>query len=465
MPLDGQSITTAKLEPGAIVDGRYTIERLVGTGGMAYVYLAKDKKQNDLEVALKILHSEFSQQKNYVDRFVRECQLLNKINHPNIVKLFDVGTDHGLIYFTMEYVPAETLGHMLEYKSFDESQISHLIVEICSGLEVIHEKGIVHRDLKPDNILVTEDGIVKITDFGVAREESSRLTQENQKVGSICYMAPEIWLGQELTPSIDFYSLGIVLYELATGDLPFENEWTGEVMQMHLNKKPTPAILKNTRVPIWLDKLINKLLEKEPAKRPESTKEIIQYVKDNASSCFDWDETRTQSRTQILQRNSKKSARKRQKTYVFQLTSTRLIEDSVLKSKQTKPKRKATVIIPLPRSAAVILEIESPSRDFIYLGFFLASLQIFDGVLTSMGVARFGVVMEGNPLLKSLMLTFGPANTLFAVKFLSILTVGLLTFLARRIKWVKDIIGLLSCVYLFAAILPWLYILFVQYQY
>ena len=463
--------------PGSVIAGRYEIREVIGRGGMATVYLASDRQCNGMPVALKALHKQFAEDKIYVERFIREVQLMSKVDDRNVVKTFDIGTDQGVIYFTMEYVKAPSLEKVMDNYSFSESQMARLIVEICRGLQAIHAQGIIHRDLKPANVLVLSDASVKITDFGVAREKYSRLTTKTQKVGSVCYMAPEIWLGKKLTPAIDFYSLGVVLYELCTGDVPFEHDWIGEMMRMHIEDKPVPPIEKNSKVPPWLNQLVLRLMEKSPKDRFKTAEEIMVYVRlyalehaetaaedgqqlliDRDPCVFEGADETTVSRA----RAEPFGSGQRRKTYVFQLTGTRLIDEAGLR-RESKPRRKTTVVIPLPRKAAVIIEIESPSRDFLFLGVFLASLQIFDAVFTSIGLSRFGLHAEGNPLLRRLMIEYGPDQALIMVKLFAIMVVVGLTVLAKKLSWVKDLIGVLSCVYLFAAIIPWLYLLYIKY--
>lgn len=467
------------LEPDTILGGRYKIERLIGSGGMAAVYLASDIHTENRKVALKVLHSQFAEDKSYVKRFLREVQLMNKVSHKNVVKTYDIGTDKGSIFFTMEYVPADSLEKLIENYAFTERQIAQLTIEICKGLRAIHELGIMHRDLKPANILVLKDGSIKITDFGVARERYSRLTSKTQKVGSVCYMAPEIWLGKKLTPAIDFYSLGVVLYELTTGDVPFEHEWPGELMRMHLEEEVKPPIEVNKKVPSWLNELILRLLSKTPKGRPKSAEEISVYVKLYGPLGTDgkgdtpllndrkpFGDLQLSAEEGFNAPKAKQSDAPRGKTYVLELTATRLIDEAgLVVKKQEKKKRKATVVIRLPRRAAVVIEIEAPSRDFIFFGVFLASMQIFDGVLTSMGMTRFGTHAEGNPMMRFLIEQIGTHQALVAVKIMAVLLVVFLTVLAKRAKWIKDLIGVLSCVYLFAAVLPWIYLLFVKYDY
>jgi tRNA A-37 threonylcarbamoyl transferase component Bud32 len=466
------------LDPDTVLAGRYKIERMIGSGGMASVYLASDLHLENKKIALKVLHSQFAEDKSYVKRFLREVQLMNKVSHKNVVKTFDIGTDKGSIFFTMEYVPADSLEKLIDTCAFTERQIAQLTIEICKGLRAIHEIGIIHRDLKPANILVLKDGSIKITDFGVARERYSRLTSKTQKVGSVCYMAPEIWLGKKLTAAIDFYSLGVVLYELTTGDVPFEHEWPGELMRMHLEEAVVPPIEVNKNVPSWLNELILRLLSKTPKGRPKSAEEISVYVKlygplgtDGKGDRPLLDDRKPFGDVQLSEEEgfnipkAKQIDAPRGKTYVLELTATRLIDEAGLAMKEQSKKRKATVVIRLPRRAAVVVEIEAPSRDFIFLGVFLASLQVFDGMLTSMGLTRFGTHAEGNPMMRFLIEHIGAHQALVTVKVMAVVLVAFLTVLAKRAKWIKDLIGVLSCIYLFAAVLPWIYLLFVKYDY
>ncbi len=483
MTMDEQSFfATETLHPGTVLASRYEVERLIGSGGMASVYLVKDIQGDGKKVALKMLHRQFAEDKSYVKRFLREVQLMSKVSDKNIVKTYEIGTDEGKIFFTMEYVPSDSLESLLDKYSFTERQIAEIIIEICKGLRVIHEFGIIHRDLKPANILVMKEGEIKITDFGVARDKYSRLTTKTQKVGSVCYMAPEIWLGKKLNSAVDFYSLGVVLYEMVTGDVPFEHEWPGELMRRHLEEPVIPPRERNPHVPSWLNELIMRLLAKSPKSRPKSAEEIIVYVKLYGPLGAEGSESKDDGQPVLPGRKpfsdlsfsaeegyniprAKQLDAPRGKTYVFDITATRLIEKAGLDEKSHKKRRKATVILRLPRRAAVVIEIEAPSRDFIFFGIFLGSLQVFDGVLTSMGMTRFGVSAEGNPLMRSLMEQVGPHQALVVVKLFAVMLVILLTVLAKRARWVKDLIGFLSCIYLFMAIIPWVYLLFVRYHF
>ena len=456
------TISTEILDPGTVLGNRYKIIRPIGAGGMATVYLASDLDHDGDEVALKHLHKEFARDKMHLERFIREVQLMNTVEHPNVVKTYDICIDGGYVFFTMEYVHGKSLEQLMGERSFSPVEIGEIVLGVCEALKEIHAHHIVHRDLKPGNILITDDGQIKITDFGVAREKSSRLTSKTQKVGSICYIAPEIWLGKKPTPAADFYGLGVVLYELATGEIPFEHEFPGTVMQMHLEEAPTPPKELNSRVPDWLNDLTMRLLEKSPRKRPKSTEDIMDFVVTNAFESPRWTQSQLNRSVQpLVETGEEKEKRpaKLNRTYVLSMTATKVLDEATLESHADKPRRKATVCIPLPKRAAVVFEIETPSRDFIYFGIFLASLQIFDGVLTRMGMQRFSTDAEGNFFLRRMMEAYGVDATLITAKLSAIIVVAVLTVIAKRMTWIKDVIAVLSIVYLVAAIFPWVYIL------
>ena len=272
------------LPRGHVVAGRYEIDHPLGTGGMGSVYLAEDQVLGGELVAIKILHSEFAFDERHTQRFLREVQLMRRVNHENVVRTFDVGADGSLVYFTMEYIAGRSLDDMIYDQPFPRSQIPRLIIQVCEGLEAVHGKNIIHRDLKPGNLMVLSSGTVKITDFGVARPEVSELTAHNEIVGSASYMAPEIWLGRAITGSVDLYSLGIILYELTTGELPFDAESPGALMRLHLERPPTPPLERNSSIAPWLNRLILSLLEKSPKDRPGSAREVINIVKKHFTS-------------------------------------------------------------------------------------------------------------------------------------------------------------------------------------
>jgi serine/threonine protein kinase len=274
-------VRTTFLSQGFLIAGRYEIEKPLGTGGMGTVYLVSDRILGEEKVAIKVLHKQYAYEKKYTQRFLREVQLMRRVNHKNVVRTYDVGADGDIVYFTMEYIDGKSVLDHIEARTFPKNQLINTIVQVCEGLEAIHAAGIIHRDLKPGNIILLEDGSIKITDFGVARPETSDLTAHNEVIGSSPYIAPEVWLGDTITSSIDLYSLGVILYELNTGILPFDAESPALVMRMHLDRKPMPPKELNKTVPVWLNKLILKLLEKSPLDRIKNARDIIDYVASN----------------------------------------------------------------------------------------------------------------------------------------------------------------------------------------
>ena len=266
------------LPPGTVVSERYRIVRHLGSGGMGSVYLASDCLLNEQEVALKILHPAMSCDPTVRERFIREIELTRIVGHPNIVRTYDVGVDGALNYFTMEYVLGESLGKVDRTFRYDENALADLILKICSALNAIHENGILHRDLKPDNILMTPGMQPKITDFGVARKRTSRLTEPEMILGSVEYLAPEIWEGEEITKAVDYYSLGVILYELTTDQNPFAADAPATIMWKHLSRMPAPPDELDPDLPKWLSPLVMRLLKKVPGERLSSYDEIIEFI-------------------------------------------------------------------------------------------------------------------------------------------------------------------------------------------
>jgi eukaryotic-like serine/threonine-protein kinase len=263
---------------GTIISSRYEIISPLGVGGMGAVYLAKDRVLENTQVAIKVLHPAMSRDAELSKRFLREVTLMHKVNHQNVVRVFDVGNDQGWIYFTMEYVSGVSLENVLDKSKVSLPNSIQIIQQVCLALQAIHAAEIIHRDLKPANIMLLNDKTVKLTDFGVARAKNSNLTQHDEIIGSVEYMAPEVWLGKELSPATDFYSLGVILYELVTGDVPFQSDEPATMMWMHVKRPATPPKSLNPEIPNWLNQLILKLLAKSPTERPKTAGEIIAYL-------------------------------------------------------------------------------------------------------------------------------------------------------------------------------------------
>lgn len=264
-------------EPGFTIAGRYVIQGSLGSGSRGRVYKALDTEIGRTVVAIKVLNRKFSTPKN-LKRFLKEAELMHQISHRSLVRTYAFGTDRDLVFYTMELIDGLPLSEILENQGVQLADVSDYALQLCAGLEAIHNRGVVHRDLKPANILITKNKEIKIADFGIAHCEDSDLTEQGELLGSASYIAPEVWLGQETTPAVDIYALGIILYELATGSLPFLASSPAALMRSHLDSIPPQPRERNARVPLWLNDLIMSLLEKSPEKRPRSVRQISSTI-------------------------------------------------------------------------------------------------------------------------------------------------------------------------------------------
>ncbi len=254
---------------------RYRIERVLGSGGMGKVYLASDLMLSDFKIALKTLHSELCREPKHKQRFLREVQLNRMLNHPNVVKIFDIGHIGDALYLTMEFVKGKTLKERLQESKLSVQEIVSILKEICKGLIAVHNENIIHRDLKPGNVLLSDSGEVKIADFGVARPGVSELTAHDEIIGCAPYIAPEVWIGRNVSAAADIYALGVMAYEMLVGELPFDGDSPADLMRKHLESKPYPLREIDPETPEWLENLTLMMLEKDPSKRPASAKEIL----------------------------------------------------------------------------------------------------------------------------------------------------------------------------------------------
>ncbi len=270
---------------GTIFAERYRIEKALGNGGMGEVYLVNDTLfgGEDL-IALKLLHPQLCTDEKHSKRFLREVQLTRKVSHPNVIRTFDVGECDGRLYFTMEYVEGVELREYLKGSPLPVGKAATIVTEVCKGLSAIHEAGIIHRDLKPANILVLKNGSIKIADFGVARPGWSDLTGDNEVVGSAPFMAPELWLGEEIDHTVDLYAVGVLFYEMLTGVLPFEADSAVEMMGKHLQTAPTPPSYINPLIPRWSEELTLALLAKAPTSRPTDGLQVCELIEAGISS-------------------------------------------------------------------------------------------------------------------------------------------------------------------------------------
>ena len=255
-----------------ILARRYELQELIGGGGMADVCKAQDKLL-DRAVAVKILHQQYANDAEFVEKFRREATAAAKLAHPNIVNIYDVGEDGGSQYIVMEYVSGPTLKEVIQQKGcLEPIEAVRIAKEIASALESAHRNNLVHCDIKPHNILVMPDGHIKVTDFGIARAVSaSTMTYSGSVMGSVHYFSPEQAKGTVITTKSDVYSLGVVLYEMLTGQLPFNGETSVSIALKHLQEEPVPIRQLNPSIPPVLEAIVQKAMSKDPADRPNST--------------------------------------------------------------------------------------------------------------------------------------------------------------------------------------------------
>lgn len=262
---------------GIILGDRYELLEKIGEGGMSEVYKAKCHKLNRF-VAVKILKKQFADNEEISQKFKREATAIANLSDANIVNVLDVGTQDEIDYIVMEYVSGKTLKELINYSGkLTYNTAIKIAMQIAKALDCAHRNNIIHRDIKPQNILVTENGEVKVTDFGIAKSTDSKtITNTTSIIGSAHYLSPEQAKGTYIDFRSDIYSFGIVLYEMVTGRLPFEGESPVTVALKHLQEEPVPPKNINSAIPDSLNKLILKAIEKEPIRRYQNAKEIIQ---------------------------------------------------------------------------------------------------------------------------------------------------------------------------------------------
>ena len=264
------------LELGTMLSGRYEVLKRVGSGGMADVYMAKDHKLNR-NVGVKVLKSEYVEDEKFLKKFETEAQAVARLSHPNIVNIYDVGMEDGINYIVMELAEGITLKEYIRKKGYlSPKETVEISTQIASAISHAHKNHIIHRDIKPQNILVSDTGIIKVTDFGIAKATSSNtVTSTATAMGSVHYISPEQAKGRFCDEKSDIYSLGITMYEMVTGHVPFDHENGVTIALMHLQNEITPPSQIRDGIPDSLEKIILKCTMKKPEERYQTADDLI----------------------------------------------------------------------------------------------------------------------------------------------------------------------------------------------
>jgi eukaryotic-like serine/threonine-protein kinase len=272
----GSSSRTGPIVPGVDLGERYHIVRQLGEGGMGEVFLARDREL-DRDVALKVIRLDLASHSSIFERFKREIQLSSNITHKNILRVYDLGEGGGVKFLTMEYVRGEDLAALMRREGpLPLPRVVEIFRQMCEGLQAAHERSVVHRDLKPQNILIDDRGRVAIADFGLAKSfDYASLTEAGKVIGTPHYMSPEQVKGLDLDQRSDIYSLGIILYEMLTGTVPFTGSSAYEVMIQRTQRTPRPASDHNPKIPLYLSKILDKCLQIDHRLRYASVAEIL----------------------------------------------------------------------------------------------------------------------------------------------------------------------------------------------
>lgn len=334
------------LTKGQKINDRYEIIKTIGEGGMANVYLANDTIL-DRKVAIKVLRGDLSNDEKFIRRFQREALSVSNLSHPNIVEVYDVGEEDGQYYIVMEYIEGKTLKQLLKKReTLTLPEVIDIMLQLTDGLAHAHESYIIHRDIKPQNIMILDNGLVKITDFGIAMAlNATQLTQTNSVMGSVHYLPPEQANGKSATVKSDIYSLGILMYELITGSVPFKGDNAVEIALKHMKEK-IPSIRKqNPTIPQSVENIVIKATAKNPRNRYDSVKEMhddleICMEKENAKKVtFEYPENDIDDSEPITKKKEKNKIERPNVEYTEKKEES--IEEDILET----PKKRNTVIL------------------------------------------------------------------------------------------------------------------------
>jgi eukaryotic-like serine/threonine-protein kinase len=271
-------VSTADAMTGRMIDGRYKVLSRLGAGGMADVFLAEDQ-QLGRKVALKLMYRRFSEDPGFVERFRREAQAAAGLQHPNVVSVFDRGSYDGTYYIAMEYLPGRSLKQLIRQEApLDPVRAINITLQILKAARFAHRRGVIHRDLKPHNVIIDESDHAKVTDFGIARAGASDMTETGSIMGTAQYLSPEQAQGLAVSAESDLYSIGVILYELVTGRVPFDAEAAVTIAIKHVSEAPPAPSSINPNVPPELEQAILWALNKNPTDRPRDADQFIKAL-------------------------------------------------------------------------------------------------------------------------------------------------------------------------------------------
>src|SRR4051812_21193424 len=277
-------MTLRDLAPETVVDERYSIINRIGSGGMADVYCAQDL-QLGRKVALKLLYRRFAEDEEFVERFKREASAAAGLQHPNVVGVYDRGEWDGTFYIAMEYLEGRSLKQVLQEEGpLAPERAIDIVIQILRAARFAHQRGVIHRDIKPHNVIIDEEGRAKVTDFGIARAGASDMTETGSIMGTAQYLSPEQAQGHAVSAQSDLYAIGIVLYELLTGRVPFDGDSPVTIALKQVSELPVPPSAYNPAVPQELDAIVLRALEKDPARRFTDAEEFIAVLEQAKAS-------------------------------------------------------------------------------------------------------------------------------------------------------------------------------------
>lgn len=361
------------LPPGLEIGHRYKVILLLGRGGMGSVYRVHDQEL-DRDVAMKLIRPDIAQDTDTLDRFKREIQLSSRITHRNVLRVYDLGETESIKYLTMQLVEGEDLSHVLKRKTkLPNDRILRIFRQICEGLQAAHEQGVVHRDLKPQNVMLGPDDRVYLTDFGLAKSlDQSGMTQTGTVLGTPFYMSPEQVKGGEIDQRSDIYSLGVILYQMATGTLPFTGSTPYEVMAQRLQKPPRPASESNPDLPVFLTRVLERCMQIDPTLRYQNVGEIL--------ADLDTESFRSSLRYRAMSRPWLRPAA------IAAITALLLIGAGFFLARKTRSGAPAAAAAPVARRSVLIGDFDNRTGD-----------PVFDSTLEP----AFSIALEGASFISS----------------------------------------------------------------